>query len=813
MILCRQGSWIRSCLLLLVLFHTAWEMGSSHLYYTVLEESQHGTFVGRIAQDLGLAVSELVSRIFRMESEDHRDYFEVNVQNGILFVNSRIDREELCAKSPVCAIHLEVIVEKPLRIFHVEVEIKDINDNPPIFSVNQFNLFISESTMSDSHFSLESASDADIGKNALITYRVSPNEYFVVDAHNKHGKSTSPELVLKKTLDREEISLHHLLLTATDGGQLVLTGTVQLVISVLDVNDNRPVFNQSIYEVCLLENSADGTLVVKTEATDLDDGINKEIIYALNTPLASTAQTMFAIDQNTGEIRLKGKLDFEADNVYEIQVQAIDKGQPPMIGNCKVLIEVLDVNDNAPEISLKSLSMPVPEDSPLGTVVALISVSDRDFGTNGQVSCFLWPPGLPFKLTSTFKNYYSLTLAEPLDREQVAKYELVVTAQDQGDPPLSASSSLVVPVGDVNDNPPTFVQPFYTVFVRENNPPGAHIFTVSASDPDKDENSLVSYWIDEKLWPLSSYISVHSESGKVFALQPLDYEELKLLEFQVRARDAGLPSLHSNMTMQVFIVDENDNAPAVSGQEEILLLLVIPVRAGHLIGKIHALDGDSGYNAWLHYELLEATSGPWQVGRYSGEISTTRPLDETESGNGQRMLVLVKDHGKPVLSTTATLSVSLVPSAQAVQADAHLSRMGGSPKPLMNNANIYLIIAICSVSSVFLLTILVYMALRCQCQEKDMVMYGPGTATLVCASEVGSWSYSNRHSHILGGAAGEAGIKSDLMVFTPNIPILGDGGEVGNMKEIAPDSSGQFRRGREILVSKIWWQKIRDGGN
>ncbi|KAF7235465.1 Protocadherin alpha-3 [Varanus komodoensis] len=504
----QEGSLVRrQQLLQLALLHAAWTLGSGQLRYSVPEESQHGAFVGRIAQDLGLEVGELVPRMFRMESEDHRDYFEVNVQNGILFVNSRIDREELCVKSPVCTVHLEVIVDKPLRVFHVEVEIKDINDNAPIFPVNVLNLFISEATAYGSRFSLESASDADIGKNSLIAYQINTNEYFALDTQRKHGKSTSPEIVLEKALDREDLSSHHLLLTATDGGQPELTGTLQVAITVLDANDNRPVFNHSVYEVSLPESAANGTLVVTLEATDLDEGINKDIVYGFKPPLASTVERTFAIDRNTGEVRLTGRLDFEEVNLYEIQVQAIDKGHPPMGGDCKLLIEVLDVNDNGPEMSLKSIAVPVPEDSPPGTVVALISVSDKDAGANGQVSCSLWPLGLPFKLQSTFKNYYSLVVAEQLDREQVAEYKLRVTAQDHGAPSLSATSELVLPLGDVNDNAPTFAQPSYVVFVRENNPPGAHIFTVSASDPDLAENALLSYWMDEKLWPLASYIS------------------------------------------------------------------------------------------------------------------------------------------------------------------------------------------------------------------------------------------------------------------------------------------------------------------
>ncbi|XP_033010112.1 protocadherin alpha-5-like isoform X1 [Lacerta agilis] len=779
-------------LLQLIVFHTAWEMGSGQLHYSVPEESQHGTFVGRITQDLGLEVGELVPRMFRMVSKDHKDYLEVNVQNGILFVSSRIDREELCSKNPVCSIHLEVILDKPLRVFHVEVEIRDINDNAPVFSEGEEILSVAESTLPGAHFPLEGASDADVGANAQLKYKLNSTEYFVVEEKINDRHSKSLVLVLKKPVDREKIPVHRLVLTATDGGQPELTSTVHLEVTVIDANDNAPVFNQSVYKVKLLENVADGTLVIHLNATDLDEGSNKEIAYYFSKHVSPNVKKTFSIDSVTGEIRVKGKVDYEDTNLYDIEIEAKDKGTPPLSGHCNVIIEIMDVNDNIPEVSVTSLSVPVSEDSPLESVVALISASDKDAGTNGQVNCSLWPPGLPFKLVSTFKNYYSLVLNEPLDREQVAEYKLVVTARDQGDPSLSATSSLVVPIGDVNDNAPAFAQTSYTVFVKENNPPGAHIFTVSASDPDVAENALVTYWIDENLWPLSSYISVHSESGNVYALQPLDYEELKLLEFKVSAKDAGLPSLHSNVMVQVFVVDENDNAPTVSGPENTPILLVIPLVAGQMVGKIRALDADSGYNAWLHYELHESTSGPWRVGLYSGEISTTRVLNEMEGDAGsQNLLVLVKDHGKPMLSTTATLSVSLVVSAQAIHTDGYHSRAGGSSKPLEENKNVYLIIAICSVSTLFLLAIVVYMALRCQCQPKEAVVYGPGTATLVCASEVGSWSYSNRHSHILAAATGEPGAKNDLMVFTPNIPAFMENGELGNGKEMAPTSSGQ----------------------
>ncbi|XP_045406971.1 protocadherin alpha-10 isoform X8 [Lemur catta] len=524
------------CLLLSLLLFAFWEEGSGQIHYSVPEEAKHGTFVGRIAQDLGLELAELVPRLFRVVSKDRGDLLEVNLQNGILFVNSRIDREELCGRSAECSIHLEVILDRPLQVFHVEVEVKDINDNPPMFSVKEQKLSIPESRLLDSRFPLEGASDADVGENAMLTYKLSPNEFFILDIIKKKDKDKFPVLVLRKLLDREENPQLKLLLTATDGGKPEFTGSVSLLILVLDANDNAPVFDRPVYEVKMYENQANQTLVIWLNASDADEGINKEMMYSFSSLVPPMIRRKFQINERTGEIKVNDAIDFEDSNAYEILVDVTDKGNPPMVGHCTVLVELLDENDNSPEVVVTSLSLPVKEDALVGTVIALISVSDRDSGSNGQVTCSLTPHG-PFKLVSTYKNYYSLVLDNVLDRESVSGFELVVTARDGGSPSLWATASVSVEVADVNDNAPAFPQPEYTVFVKENNPPGCHIFTVSARDADAQENAQVSYSLVERRVgerALSSYVSVHAESGKVYALQPLDHEELELLQFQPR---------------------------------------------------------------------------------------------------------------------------------------------------------------------------------------------------------------------------------------------------------------------------------------
>uniref|UniRef100_A0A8D1HEI1 Cadherin domain-containing protein n=1 Tax=Sus scrofa TaxID=9823 RepID=A0A8D1HEI1_PIG len=764
-------------LLLFFIILAAWETGSGQVHYSVPEEAKHGTFVGRIAQDLGLELGELVPRLFRVTSKSRGDLLEVNLQNGILFVNSRIDREELCGRSLECSIHLEVIVERPLQVFHVEVEVRDINDNPPVFPATQKNLFIAESRPLDSRFPLEGASDADIGENALLTYRLSSNDYFSLDVPAADREVTPLGLVLRKPLDREESPELHLVLTATDGGKPELTGTVQVLVKVLDANDNAPAFDRTLYAVKLPENVPNGTLVMKLNASDLDEGSNGAIIYSFSSDLSPGLKSKFSIDPLSGEITVTGPIDFEERNAYKIRVEATDKGLPPLAGHCTVFVEVVDANDNAPEVTITSLSLPISENAQPGTVITLINVFDQDSGANGQVTCSLMPHS-PFKLVSTFKNYYSLVLDGTLDRESVASYELVVTARDGGSPSLWATARVSVEVGDVNDNAPVFAQPEYTVFVKENNAPGCHIFTVSARDADAQENARVAYSLVERRVgerALSSYVSVHAESGQVFALQPLDREELELLQFRVSARDAGAPPLGSNVTLQVFVLDENDNAPALLPPPPPSQRVARWVGAGQVVAKVRAVDADSGYNAWLSYELQEEAAAPggarsaFRVGLYTGEISTTRALDEADAAR-QRLLVLVKDHGEPALTATATVLLWLEDGGAAPKASSRLvvGPAAAAAEAALVDVHVYLVVAICAVSSLLVLTLLVYTALRCSAPRGEGACV-PGPARLVCSSAVGSWSSSPRRRR-QRVCSGEGPPKADLMAFSPSLP-------------------------------------------
>ncbi|NXX48564.1 PCDA2 protein, partial [Tricholaema leucomelas] len=797
---------------LLVLVRT-WTLVAGQVRYSVPEEAKVGTVVGRLAQELGLGDAE--ERRLRVVWQGRRAGVEVSGASGALVVSSRLDREELCGKSAPCSLRLELLQERPLRVLHVELEVTDINDNAPLFPAARKNISMAESSLPGSRFPLEGASDADIGANAQLSYTLSSSEFFRVEEENSNSRSKSLFLVLTKALDRETVPVHRLVLTASDGGRPSLTGTMELLISVLDVNDNAPQFNQSVYNAVLPENAVEGTLVSRVNATDPDLGAYGDVVYEIDNIVPASSSDLFSINSKNGEIGLRGALDFEAVTFYELHIKAKDNGIPPLSGHCKVLLEVLDVNDNAPEVWVTSLSVPVSEDAAVGTVVALLSVSDRDSGSNGRVQCSVWPAS-PFVVESRFPGSYSLVLREALDRERVSEYEVEVRAEDGGKPPLRARRVVRVAVSDVNDNAPAFSQAVYTVVARENNAAGAELARLWARDPDEAENGRVSYSLWEggagaSVWsvgwrPASSYVSVDGESGRVWAVRALDYEELQVLQFEVRAVDAGEPALVGNATVQLFVVDENDNAPmllpttgggpglapplgpvagsvagasveAVLGQdsETLWAWAAWGAPAGQVVAKIRAVDADSGYNAWLRYEVLEPRGkGPFRVGVYSGEVSTARALEEAD-GPRQRLVIVVRDHGEPSLSTTATLSVSLVEGGEKMLAVAGSSSSnvllpaeGGltAAGAASASTNVWLVVAICAVSSVFVLALVLYGASRCA--PRAAVLSGPAAATLVCASEVGSWSYSQRQSRSLCVTDGAG--KSDLMVFSPNLP-------------------------------------------
>ncbi|XP_072558095.1 protocadherin alpha-C2-like isoform X2 [Paramormyrops kingsleyae] len=701
-----------------LIFCVTWRVALSVTRYSVPEEMEEESIVTNLATDLAIDVHSLNDREVKLDIIHSKKYLDINKDTGELYIVEKIDREYLCSAKSACFLKMDVIIENPLRIFNIELEIKDINDNAPNFRREKIQLDILESVSPGERFSLTNAVDPDVGTNSIRTYYLRENEHFDLEIQTGSDGTKYAGLVLKKSLDREERAVHNLLLTAVDGGVPVRSGTASIIVRVLDVNDNAPRFDRETYTVNITENAPIGTLVIKLNATDLDDGTNAEIAYAYTLYTFEKTQEMFSLDSNTGEINVKDVIDFEKIKSFEMHIQAKDKALSPLSGQCEVKVFVTDLNDNYPEITIQSFKSAIKENAAIGTVIALISISDRDSGDNGKVDLSM-NQHLPFTLNKSSESHFTLAVSEPLDREKVPEYEITFIVTDRGSPPLSNNETITLELLDVNDNAPVFPQSFYTIPVMENNAPGAMLSSVAAYDPDLHENQYLVYFITEKEianTSVSMLFSINPENGNLYALKTFDYEREKEFLFHVEARDSGVPPLSSNVTVHIVILDQNDNSPVIvspwhtqgSMAEE-----VIPryTEKGSLVAKVVALDIDSPQNSRITYQFLQIPDATlFSLDRFNGEIRTMRMFSYKDPRH-LRLVVVAKDNGNPALSATVTIKLST--AEQVVKAIPESTQVP-LEYDVFSEVNLYLVIGLGSVSFLLLITILVSIIVKCQ---------------------------------------------------------------------------------------------------
>ncbi|XP_060751266.1 protocadherin gamma-A12-like isoform X47 [Tachysurus vachellii] len=714
-----------------VLWHTVlfFILLSSHsvlaqVSYSIPEEMVKGSKVGNIAQDLGLDIKRLKSGKARIYTVDSMEYIELNRERGSLLIKEKIDRESLCAKKTPCALHLQMILESPMERYTITVEITDINDNAPFFQKEEIRFEISESAVPGARFMLERAMDADVGTNGLQSYSLKPTDHFVLDLQNNAGGGKPVEMILQKQLDREKQEKLTLLLTAMDGGEPVLSGTVQIHVTVLDVNDNAPVFTQKEYKASLYENKPKGTKLTTVSASDADEGTNGQVTYYISTN-EEEVNEMFIIQANSGELTLIGQADFEKTSHYELDVQARDQGG--LSDSCKVIIDVLDINDNKPAITVLSMASSITEQSPSGTVVAMINVNDPDSAENGKVQCFI-TDNIPFIITSSSNNFFSLHTDHELDREKEAEYNITVTCSDEGVPSLSSSTSLRLHISDVNDNAPVFERNNYEAYVVENNTPGLSIFTVKASDADYNQNARVSYILEESTvngLPVSSYVSVSADSGVINAVRSFDYEQLKDFHFRVRAQDGGSPPLSSNVTVKLTVQDQNDNAPQVlypvqTGGSVVAEIVPRSADVGYLVTKVVAVDVDSGQNAWLSYKLQKATDRAlFEVGAQNGEIRTVRQVTDKDAVK-QKLTVVVEDNGQPSRSAVVNINVAVADTFPEVLSEFTDFTLNNQYN---DDLTFYLVLALAAISFLFITTVVVIISVKIYRWRQSRIFY------------------------------------------------------------------------------------------
>ncbi|XP_074147713.1 protocadherin beta-2-like [Sminthopsis crassicaudata] len=738
----------RQVLFLLVLLGVS-GAASEPEQFSVVEEMERGSLVANLAKSLNLEVGTLSDRGCMVSFKGNKEYLQLNRRTGDLLLREKLDREELCGRAEPCMLTFQILLENPFQIILAELRVQDINDHSPVFLETEMLLKIPESTLPGTVFLLESARDLDVGNNSIQNYVLTLHPLFHIQIRESNEGRKYPELVLDETLDREKQSEVTLTLTAVDGGVPPRSGTAQVRILVVDINDNAPVFTQSQYDIHIPENSSIGSKVVTVSATDLDAGNYGEISYTFLYPPENIRKT-FHLKEKLGELYLRENVDFESTQSYIINVQATDGGG--LSAQCTVVVQVTDLNDNPPELTISSLINPIPENSP-ETVIAVFRVSDLDSGENGKMVCSI-QDDLPFALKPSIENFYTLVTEGALDRESRAEYNITITVMDLGSPRLKSEHNITVLISDVNDNPPVFSQTAYKLYLQENNSPALYIGTVNASDRDSGINAKVTYSLlppETGELPLFSYISINSDNGHLYALRSLDYEAIQIFQFIVRAADGGSPSLSSQVLVQIMVQDENDNSPFVlyplqNGTAPCNDLVPRTAESGYLVTKVVAVDRDWGQNSWLSYQLLKATDpGLFTLSSHSGEVRTARPISDKEAIK-QRLVVLVKDNGQPSLSTMATLNVLLVDGFS----EPYLQLPDASKEQVHTDSlTTYLIISLASISFLFLVSVFMFIAIRLWKRKKDTTVINqitsnspfPGHLTDVSRTENLSQSY------------------------------------------------------------------------
>ncbi|XP_008431305.1 protocadherin-8 [Poecilia reticulata] len=724
-----NGLLVFTCASVLVL--AAFTQGKTMKYQT-FEEDAPGTVIGNLAKDV-YSTSPLSGgsrNSFRMMKQFNSSFIRLRESDGQLTIGERVDRERICKHTLHCLIAFDVVSfsKEQFKLIHVEVEVKDINDNSPEFPRKESSLEISENTAVGTRIPLDFAVDEDVGVNYIQSYQISVNSHFSIDVLSRADGVKYAELVLMKELDRETQASYALELVAMDGGNPSRSGTTRINVKVKDYNDNSPVFDRSSFSVDLPEDAPVGSLLLDLNAEDPDEGLNGEVVYGFGNQVPPEIRQLFRVDRKTGRLTLESPVDFESKNTYEFDVQATDLGPNPSPAICKIVVQVLDVNDNAPEISITPMTSItagiayITEAAARESFVALVSTSDRDSGANGQVHCTLYGHD-HFRLQQAYEDSFMIVSTSPLDREKIPEYNLTVVAEDLGSPPFRTITQYTIRLTDENDNAPVFSKPVYEVAVVENNAPGAYITTVVARDMDMGSNGKVTYKLADTYFmgsPISTFVSLDPASGSLYALRSFNYEVMKQLELRITASDGGSPPLSGSASVYVRIIDQNDNAPLIlqpplnNGSAEVLLPRDAPT--GYIVTRVEARDADEGMNSELSYGLATGEPSVFSVNKVTGDIYLNQVLshdvDETLS-----VTVTVSDNGRPALTSTATLHFLII--AGSPPSDRTVYQAGGGDEARSQWDLSVVIIVVLAGSCTLLLLAIILIATTCNRRRRD----------------------------------------------------------------------------------------------
>uniref|UniRef100_A0A3Q3GQC0 Protocadherin-16 n=1 Tax=Labrus bergylta TaxID=56723 RepID=A0A3Q3GQC0_9LABR len=659
-----SGWWNRRIVLMvyvvleLVTVHSTIVLGTLELQLD--EEQPAGTIVGDISAGLPPGITAALYFISDHEGTGVGSDLDIDESTGIIKTAKVLDRELRDRYNFIAVTMTGVTVE-------VTIKVIDINDHAPMFPRKQATFKIPEQTAIGTRFPLDPAVDADKGQLTTQGYLIKDGnvgQAFTLETRRGSNEVLYLDLVVNAILDREKRSTYTLSLEAFDGGSPKRTDQITLDITVQDINDNAPVFNQSRYHAIISENLQPGSNILQVFATDADEGDNGMVLYEINRR-QSDPDRYFVIDSRTGIITLNKPLDFEMRRVHELVVQAQDNATQPEVTNAFVTIHVRDYNDNQPTMTIIFLSEDgsprISEGAQPGQYVARISVTDPDYGEYANVNVSLEGGDGKFALTTKDSIIYLICVDQILDREERDTYDLRVMATDSGTPPLRAESSFVIQVTDVNDNPPLFDQPVYRQVIPEVVFPGSFVLQVTARDKDQGPNGDINYSILQDRGTYSDWFSIDSVTGIITTLTQLDYEKNPNPSITVVATDGGKPLLSSTAVVHIVLQDINDNEP-VFERNFYNVSIMENTALGTCILEVTATDSDGGSFGSITYSLgsgiNSAVPAQFTISKETGQICTSAELDRDEGPASYDFTVTAVDGGG--LSSVAYVRVDLV---------------------------------------------------------------------------------------------------------------------------------------------------------
>lgn len=657
------------------------------LRYNITEEEVPGIFVGNTALDTKLFSSSTSENFQLLKFEmfesgnPYAEYFSVDGQNGVIRTKKRIDREYLCRSQKECILTIVIAVYRKTsdtgnfdlyKTIQVNISVDDMNDNSPEFTQAVVTLTIPENTRPPYSLYTSAASDADsLGPNSALNYSLgnSMSVFSLAPQDRSLNVVSDLELIVNEMLDREVKDSYFLTITAYDGGTPRHSGSVLINIDVTDINDNKPVFSRSNYSTSIAENASINDTILTVLATDLDSGDNGRVEYQINARTGQEIKDTFRIGRNDGKVYLSRPVDYETATKFQFFIEALDRGSPILSSSALVVINIVDVNDNAPQIilNLSPEGTDIEENEPPGKYLGYITVSDADSGLNGVVLCDIADRSFRLEVfDNQTRNVFKIMLSQSLDREVSAVRNVVIECKDGVINPLLATQKFTVRVLDVNDNAPNFTLAEFNGAVLENWPSDTYvlqrsadgvsstrdILRINATDPDYGNNGRVAY----SLSPNSNF-SVDADTGTIKTTMTFDRERQSVYRFQVYAHDSGSRELSASADVVVIIMDQNDSPPRFP-RPIFFLYFEENLPPNTLVGTITAFDDDTGSNARMKYSIVQDNNSSlyFSINSDTGEITSARSFDREARGS-YRLSVEVHD---PDISNYKDSAIALV---------------------------------------------------------------------------------------------------------------------------------------------------------